>query len=139
MNELLGKVNWAEWSMAEKLDNLQKILIRANCEAYPQPNRQKHRVRRIPRSIKKLNAKKKEADRKQRRLSIRRTQRLRDGEAWMAEDQTQLDDAVSGYQEMVAEIKRRSSLIKLNRRAWMRAQLNTNNRQFWSLYERTQK
>ena len=39
MNELLGKVNWAEWSTAEKLDNLQKILIRANCEAYPQPNR----------------------------------------------------------------------------------------------------
>ena len=57
----------------------------------------------------------------------------------MADDQSQLGEAVSGYQEMVAEIKRRSSLIKLDKRAWMRAQLDTNNRQLWSLYERTQK
>ena len=57
----------------------------------------------------------------------------------MADDQSQLGEAVSGYQEMVTEIKRRSSLIKLDKRAWMRAQLDTNNRQFWSLYERTQK
>ena len=139
MNELLGEVNWDECSTTEKLENLQRILIRANCEAYPQSSRQKRRVRRVPRSIKKLNAKKKEADRKQRRLSLQRTRRLRDGDAWTADDQRQLDEAVTGYQEMVAEIKRRSGLIKLDKRAWMRAQLDIKNRQFWSLYERTQK
>ena len=139
INELLGEVNWYECSTPEKLENLQRILIKANCEAYPQSSRQKRRVRRVPRSIKKLNAKKKEADPKQRRLSLQCTQRLRDGEAWTVDDQSQLDEAVSGYQEMVAEIKRRSSLIKLDKRAWMRAQLDIHNRQFWSLYDRTQK
>ena len=139
MNELLGEVNWDECSTPEKLENLQRILIKANCEAYPQSSRQKRRVRRVPRSIKKLNAKKKEADPKQRRLSHQCSRRLCDGEAWTVDDQSQLDEAVSGYQEMVTEIKRRSSLIKLDKRAWMRAQLDIHNRQFWSLYDRTQK
>ena len=44
--------------------NLQDILIRANQEAYPQFVGRQSKVKRVPRSIKKHNARKKEADRK---------------------------------------------------------------------------
>jgi len=114
-------------------------LIRANQEAYPQVIGRQRKVKRVPRSIKKLNARKKEADRKMRRLALQRSRKLRDKETWSENEQAQLDDAMTGYQKMVEEIKKRSGLIKLDRRAWKRAQKDIHNRQFWSLYERTQK
>ena len=139
MDSLLKEIRWEECTTQEKLVNLQDILIRANQEAYPQVIARQRKVRRVPRSIKKLNARKKEADRKMRRLALQRSRKLRDNETWSENEQARLDEAMTGYQKMVEEIKKRSGLIKLDRRAWKRAQMDINNRQFWSLYERTQK
>ena len=139
MDSLLEEIRWEEYTTQEKLVHLQDILIKANQEAYPQVVGSQRKVKRVPRSIKKLNARKKEADRKMRRLALQRSRKLRDSEAWSEKEQARLDEAMTGYQKMVEEIKKRSGLIKLDRRAWKRAQLDINNRQFWSLYERTQK
>ncbi len=118
MDSLLEEVRWEECTTQEKLINLQDILIRANQEAYPQVIGRQRKVKRVPRSIKKLNARKKEADRKMRRLALQRSRKLRDKETWSENEQAQLDDAMTGYQKMVEEIKKRSGLIKLDRRAW---------------------
>jgi len=53
-----------------------------------------------------------------RRLALQRSRKLRDNETWSENEQARLDEAMTGYQKMVEEIKKRSGLIKLDRRAW---------------------
>ena len=137
MDQKIEEIDWLTSTVGECFAHLQKILVDSNTMAYP--NKPKPRPKRIPKSIKRLIRIRQQADKEQKQLSVERVRRGLMGEEWTTEEQESLNNAESGYQAMVRLVREKSSELKLNRRTFQRTQYDMNGRQFWSLYEKTEK
>ena len=137
MDKKIEEIDWVTSTVGECFAHLQKTLVDANTMAYP--NRPKPRPKHVPKSIKRLIRKRQLADKEQKQLSVEHVLRGLMGEEWTTNEQESLNAAELGYQTMVRLVCEKSSELKLNRRTFQRTQYDMNGRQFWSLYQKTEK
>ena len=138
MDQLMDKIEWDNLSLNEWGEVMQNILINANVDSYNTGPRKKPKPRSTFR-LKRLKARKKELERKEKRLSLEKIKRALANEIWTIEDQNELNFAAQENQAILEEVNKRSLELKCKKTNLLRMQSNIKNEQFWRLARKTTK
>jgi len=138
MDQLMDKIEWDNLSLNEWGEVMQNILIKANVDSYNTGPRKKPKPRSTFR-LKRLKARKKELERKEKRLSLEKIKRALANEIWTIEDQNELNVAAQENQAILEEVNKRSLELKCKKTNLLRMQSNIKNEQFWRLARKTTK
>ena len=138
MDQLMDKIEWDNLNLNEWGEVMQNILINANVDSYNTGPRKKPKPRSTFR-LKRLKARKKELERKEKRLSLEKIKRALANEIWTIEDQNELNVAAQENQAILEEVNKRSLELKCKKTNLLRMQSNIKNEQFWRLAKKTTK
>ena len=138
MDMQLNAVNWDELSLNEWGETLQNILVSANINSYNTEPRKVKKPRNTFR-LKRLKAKRKEMERKEKRLSLEKIKRAIANEDWTIQDQNELNTAAKESQAVLEEVQKKSFELKAKSRSLLRIRKDIKNELFWSLAQKTEK
>ena len=134
----MDEIDWDSLSLNEWGENLQNILISANFTSYNNGPRKISKPRCTFR-LKRLKAKRKEMERKEKRLSLEKVRRALANEEWTIQDQNELNVAARENQAVLEEVNKRSLELKFNKTKLLRSRTDITNEQFWRLAQKTEK
>ena len=122
-------------SLNEWGGKLQNILISANVNSYNTGPRKSNKPRSTFR-LKRLKTKRKEMERKEKRLSLEKVKRALANEEWTIQDQNELNVAAKENQAVLEEVNKRSFELTFNKTNLLRMRTDIKNELFWRLAQK---